>query len=109
MAQSDLSKIDLRVGRVLAVDKHPEADALYVEKIDLGEAKPRVVVSGLVKYMSPAQLQGQLAVASDALDRGACEAVAVLGGEIAGLEAAAASGNEEMEAELALHRSRCQG
>ena len=25
------------------------------------------------------------------------------------LEAVAASGNEEMEAELALHRSRCQG
>ena len=41
---STLSKVDLRVGRVLAVEKHPQADALYVEDIDLGGEKPRKVV-----------------------------------------------------------------
>jgi tRNA-binding EMAP/Myf-like protein len=29
---------------------HPDADSLYVEQIDVGEAEPRTVVSGLVKY-----------------------------------------------------------
>ena len=48
---TELSKLDLRVGKVLSVEKHPDADALYVEQIDLGEANPRQVVSGLVKYL----------------------------------------------------------
>lgn len=26
--------------------RHPDADTLYVEKIDLGEAEPRTIVSG---------------------------------------------------------------
>jgi aminoacyl tRNA synthase complex-interacting multifunctional protein 1 len=43
--------LDIRVGAVLEVEKHPDADALYVEKIDVGEAEPRTVVSGLVSYM----------------------------------------------------------
>ena len=56
------SRIDLRVGHVLKVEKHPQADALYVEEIDVGEEKPRQVVSGLVKYMQPEDLQGKLVV-----------------------------------------------
>lgn len=33
------------------VKLHPDADSLYVETIDIGEAEPRTVVSGLVKYI----------------------------------------------------------
>ncbi|KAJ3278683.1 hypothetical protein HK104_002106 [Borealophlyctis nickersoniae] len=33
--------------------------SLYVEEIDLGEEKPRTVVSGLVKYMKPEELQNR--------------------------------------------------
>jgi tRNA-binding EMAP/Myf-like protein len=29
-------KLDIRVGKVVDVEKHPEADSLYIEKIDLG-------------------------------------------------------------------------
>ena len=36
----------------LVVKVHPDADSLYVESIDVGEAEPRTVVSGLVKYMT---------------------------------------------------------
>eukprot|EP00316_Scyphosphaera_apsteinii_P000472 CAMPEP_0119316882 /NCGR_PEP_ID=MMETSP1333-20130426/41235_1 /TAXON_ID=418940 /ORGANISM="Scyphosphaera apsteinii, Strain RCC1455" /LENGTH=934 /DNA_ID=CAMNT_0007322657 /DNA_START=1 /DNA_END=2805 /DNA_ORIENTATION=- len=61
-SQSELSKLDLRVGRILAVVKHPEADSLYIEEIDLGDTKPRQVVSGLVKHMTPDQMQGKLVV-----------------------------------------------
>ena len=28
--------LDIRVGKIVEVKKHPEADALYIEKIDLG-------------------------------------------------------------------------
>lgn len=50
-------RLDLRIGKILEVSKHPDADTLYVEKIDLGETEPRTVVSGLAKYMSIEELQ----------------------------------------------------
>jgi methionine--tRNA ligase beta chain len=49
--------LDIRVGAVLEVEKHPDADTLYVEKIDVGEPEPRTVVSGLVAYMPPEALK----------------------------------------------------
>ncbi|KAF6757520.1 hypothetical protein DFP72DRAFT_891358 [Ephemerocybe angulata] len=46
------SMIDLRVGHIVDVQKHPDADGLYIEQIDLGEETgPRTVVSGLVNYI----------------------------------------------------------
>jgi len=39
----DISRFDLRVGKILEVQKHPAADSLYVEQIDVGEEKPRTV------------------------------------------------------------------
>ena len=35
--------LDLRVGRIVDVRLHPNAESLYVEDIDLGEEKPRQV------------------------------------------------------------------
>ena len=41
------------------VERHPDAEHLYVESIDLGDASgPRTVVSGLVKFMSADELLG---------------------------------------------------
>ncbi|XP_061885318.1 tyrosine--tRNA ligase, cytoplasmic isoform X2 [Entelurus aequoreus] len=51
------SKLDIRVGKIISVEKHPEADSLFLEKIDVGEAEPRTVVSGLVAYVSQEDLQ----------------------------------------------------
>lgn len=45
------SKFDMRVGQIIEVMRHPEADSLYVEKINIGEDEPRTIVSGLVKYV----------------------------------------------------------
>ncbi|KAJ9095789.1 hypothetical protein QFC20_006584 [Naganishia adeliensis] len=56
------SMIDLRVGKVLEVSRHPDADSLYVEKIDVGEEEPRIVCSGLVAYMKPEEIQDQTIV-----------------------------------------------
>lgn len=48
----DVSRLDLRVGLIRKAWKHPDADSLYVEEIDLGEeGGPRTVVSGLVKHI----------------------------------------------------------
>ena len=41
----------MRVGRIVTAEKHPDADSLYVEQVDVGEAVPRTVVSGLVKHI----------------------------------------------------------
>eukprot|EP00199_Chlamydomonas_sp_CCMP681_P001668 CAMPEP_0119117088 /NCGR_PEP_ID=MMETSP1180-20130426/52642_1 /TAXON_ID=3052 ORGANISM="Chlamydomonas cf sp, Strain CCMP681" /NCGR_SAMPLE_ID=MMETSP1180 /ASSEMBLY_ACC=CAM_ASM_000741 /LENGTH=362 /DNA_ID=CAMNT_0007106305 /DNA_START=1163 /DNA_END=2251 /DNA_ORIENTATION=- len=57
-----LLNLDLRVGRITHCEKHPEADSLYVEKIDIGEAEPRTIVSGLVKFVSVEEMQGRLVV-----------------------------------------------
>ncbi|KAK1805008.1 hypothetical protein P4O66_019368 [Electrophorus voltai] len=56
------SRLDLRVGKIVSVQKHPDADSLYLEKIDIGEEQPRTVVSGLVAYVSQEQLQDRLVV-----------------------------------------------
>lgn len=56
------SRLDIRVGKVISVEKHPDADSLYVEKIDVGESEPRTVVSGLVHFVPKEQLQDRLVV-----------------------------------------------
>lgn len=47
----DVSRLDMRVGEIVDVKKHPDADTLYVEQVDVGEEKPRTIVSGLVKHV----------------------------------------------------------
>ncbi|CAG9857378.1 unnamed protein product [Phyllotreta striolata] len=47
----DISRLDLRIGELLDVQKHPDADSLYVLKINVGEENPRTVCSGLVKHI----------------------------------------------------------
>ncbi|XP_037545955.1 aminoacyl tRNA synthase complex-interacting multifunctional protein 1a [Nematolebias whitei] len=61
-AKVDVSRLDLRVGRIISAEKHPDADSLYVEQVDVGEAAPRTVVSGLVKHIPLEQMQSRMAV-----------------------------------------------
>lgn len=58
----DLSLIDIRVGKILSVEKHPDSGKLYIEKIDLGEEAPRQVLSGLAEVMSVEDLQGKMVI-----------------------------------------------
>ncbi|KAJ1813531.1 G4 quadruplex nucleic acid binding protein [Coemansia sp. RSA 2598] len=53
------SMIDLRVGHIVNVKKHEDADSLYVESIELGEPEPRTVVSGLVRFIPIEQMQNR--------------------------------------------------
>jgi len=56
------ARLDLRVGKVVSVSNHPDADALFVEQIDVGEESPRTVVSGLRNYMGAEALQDRSVV-----------------------------------------------
>lgn len=49
---TELSRLEIRSGKIIEIAKHPEADSLYVEKVDVGEAEPRTIVSGLVQFCS---------------------------------------------------------
>jgi tyrosyl-tRNA synthetase len=58
----DISRLDIRVGKVVEVELHPEAsDRLVVSKIDLGEKDgPRTIVSGLVGHITIEELKNRL-------------------------------------------------
>jgi len=58
----DVSRLDIRVGKIVNVKKHDTADSLYVEEIDIGEPKPRTVVSGLVKFIPIEEMQNRVVV-----------------------------------------------
>lgn len=57
-----VARLDLRIGKIVDVKKHPDADSLYVEQIDCGEEKPRTVVSGLVKFVPIEEMKDRLVV-----------------------------------------------
>ncbi|GAB6025243.1 Aminoacyl tRNA synthase complex-interacting multifunctional protein 1 [Chamberlinius hualienensis] len=61
-AEPDVSQLDFRVGLIATAKKHPDADSLYVEEVDVGEERPRTVVSGLVKFVPIEKMQNRLAV-----------------------------------------------
>lgn len=56
------SRLDIRVGKIIEVSRHPDADSLYVEKIDLGEEQPRTIVSGLVNFIPEEEMQDRMVV-----------------------------------------------
>lgn len=58
--KNDFSRLNVRVGKITEISLHPDADKLYVEKIDLGETSgPRTVVSGLAKFYASEELLGK--------------------------------------------------
>ncbi|XP_069943421.1 tyrosine--tRNA ligase, cytoplasmic isoform X1 [Cherax quadricarinatus] len=56
------SKFNMRVGKIIDVSRHPDAESLYIEKIDIGEEEPRTIVSGLVKYVPIEEMQERMVV-----------------------------------------------
>lgn len=54
----DFAKLDLRVGKVLEVKDHPNADKLYVLTVDLG-GQTRQVIAGLRQFVPAEGLLGR--------------------------------------------------
>uniref|UniRef100_A0A0D9V786 tRNA-binding domain-containing protein n=1 Tax=Leersia perrieri TaxID=77586 RepID=A0A0D9V786_9ORYZ len=55
-SECNVSILNIQVGLIRKAWKHPSADSLLVEEIDLGDGNVRQVVSGLAKYFSPEEL-----------------------------------------------------
>jgi len=54
------SALDLRVGKVIEVEQHPNADKLYVMKVDIG--RPITIVTGLKDFYSAEELSSKTLV-----------------------------------------------
>ena len=57
----DFGKLELKVGTVIACEKHPKADRLLVEQIDLGN-ETRQIVSGIASHFAPEEMVGRRVV-----------------------------------------------
>ncbi|MCX8071142.1 MAG: methionine--tRNA ligase subunit beta [Candidatus Binatia bacterium] len=54
----EFSKVELRVGTVLAAENHPNADRLLVLRVDLG-SEVRQIVAGIRAHYRPEELVGR--------------------------------------------------
>ena len=54
----DFLKVDLRVGKIVEVSEHPNADRLLVLQVDMGSER-RQIIAGIKAYYSPEALLGQ--------------------------------------------------
>jgi len=58
----DVSQLNMKIGLIVNVKKHPDADALYVEEVNVGEEKNRTIVSGLVKHYTLDEMQNRMGI-----------------------------------------------
>ena len=58
----DFDKVQLKVGVILDCKKVEKADKLLCSTVDLGEEKPRTIVSGIAKYYAPEDMVGRRVV-----------------------------------------------
>ncbi len=55
----DFAKLDMRAGCILECVKVENAEKLYKLSVDIGEEKPRTIVSSLVDYYTAEELVGK--------------------------------------------------
>ena len=55
----DFQKIEIRLGTVLSVAIVEGADKLYILQVDLGEEKPRQILSGIREFVQEEELLGK--------------------------------------------------
>ena len=57
----EFGRLDLRVARVVKVERHPNAEKLLKLQIDVG-GQERQIVAGIAPYYEPEHLEGRLIV-----------------------------------------------
>ena len=55
-------EVELRVGKIVSVEEHPNADRLYVVKLDDGTDSQRTICAGIKEYYSSEELMGKTVV-----------------------------------------------
>jgi len=63
----DFKKLDLRVAEILEVEPHPDADRLYILKIQVGDTQKQIV-AGIKQFYDAADLKGKRIAVIDNLD-----------------------------------------
>ncbi|GEM74426.1 tRNA-binding protein [Vibrio sagamiensis] len=61
VSYGDFAKLDIRVGKIIEVVRHSNADKLYIAQIDVGE-KTLQTVTSLVPYYTEEELMGKQVV-----------------------------------------------
>jgi len=56
---SDFKKLDMRVGKILSVERVPDSESLYSLDVDVGSSEPVHIVSSLVPYYEEEELRGK--------------------------------------------------
>ena len=51
--------IDLRVAKIVSIDRNPQGEKLYIEHLDDGSGTERIIQSGLVPYLKEEELIGK--------------------------------------------------
>lgn len=59
VAKPLFSSLDIRVGVISKVWKHPESEKLFCEEIDVGEDEPKQIASGLQAFYSLEEMQNR--------------------------------------------------
>ena len=54
--------MDIRVGKIVEVWKHPDSVKLYCEKIDIGNGEIRQIASGLQQFVPLETMEGAMVV-----------------------------------------------
>ena len=54
------AQVEIRVGRIVEIVEHPNAESLYAMKIDIGAGEPRSICAGLRKHLAIEELRGRI-------------------------------------------------
>nr|HPO03410.1 methionine--tRNA ligase [Treponemataceae bacterium] len=60
-------KIALKTAKIVKVERHPDAEKLYIETLDDGSGAERIILSGLVPYFKEEELLGRSIIIADNL------------------------------------------
>jgi methionyl-tRNA synthetase len=59
ISYEDFTKVDIRIGTIMAAEPVPETDKLIKCTVDFGESGIRTIVSGIKEYYEPEALVGK--------------------------------------------------
>ena len=57
-----ITQLDIRIGRITKVWKHPDSEKLWCEEIDIGEETPRQIASGLQQFIPLEKMENAMVV-----------------------------------------------
>jgi methionyl-tRNA synthetase len=88
--------LDLRVAKIVKIERHPKADKLYIETLEIA-GEERIIVSGLVPFYKEEELLGRHIIAAYNLKPAKLRGIESRGMLLAASDHNGADGNERVE------------